>query len=271
MAKDNQLKVFISVDMEGITGVIHWDEVDLENKAYDHFREIMIGEANAAIEGALEAGATEIVVRDSHGSARNLLPGKLHPKAQLIREWAGSPYSMMEGIDETFDAVCFVGYHAAAGIPDATLKHTMSGRIYHLKVNGDPVPEAGWNALIAGYYDVPVVFLSGDKAICEYAQNAFRGIHTVAVKEGIGKACKTLHPDVTQTMIASGVTEAVINREKCVPFTLAEEYFAEIEFVDENKANVARWYPGAERTGHRTVGLRSSDFMDCLRFYLFTS
>ena len=164
-----KLKVFISVDMEGISGLIAWDETSQGGPDYPLFRKLMTEEANAAIAGALDAGATEIVVRDAHDSARNILPDLLRPEARLIREW-NSPLSMMEGIDKTFDAVVFIGYHARAGTPNAVLKHTMSLSLFDVILNGVRVPEAAWNAAIAGYFDVPVVFLSGDTAICQQVQ-----------------------------------------------------------------------------------------------------
>ncbi len=188
------LKVFISVDMEGITGIVNWEDVSRTGKDYDYFRRIMTEEVNAAVEGALAAGATEIVVRDSHGSARNILPELLNQNARLIRDWSGGPKSMMEGIDESFDAVMFVGYHAKAGTPDALLEHTMSGNVMDLSINGVSLPEAGLNALIAGYYDVPVVFVAGDEALCEQAEALFGEVETVAVKDGIGGAARSLHP-----------------------------------------------------------------------------
>src|SRR5512137_2411178 len=136
-----KLKVFISVDMEGVSGLINWDETEQGGSDYPLFRKLMTEEANAAIAGALVAGATEIVVRDAHGSARNILPDLLRPEARLIREWA-SPMSMMEGLDRTFDAVVFVGYHARGGTPDAVLKHTMSLTLFDLILNGVRMPEA---------------------------------------------------------------------------------------------------------------------------------
>src|SRR5512137_286362 len=163
-----KLKVFISVDMEGVSGLIHWDETGPEGPDYGLFMKLMTQEANAAIAGALEAGATEIVVRDAHDSARNILPDLLRPEARLIREWNG-PLSMMEGIDRTFDAVVFIGNHARAGTPNAVLKHTMSLSLFDVILNGVRVPEAAWNAAIAGYFDVPVVFVSGDSALCQQA------------------------------------------------------------------------------------------------------
>ena len=119
-----QPKILISVDMEGITGVTHWEETSRTGKDYELIRRLMTHEASAAVEGALAAGATEIVVRDAHGSARNILPDLLNENAKLLRNWSGGPKSMMEGIDETFHAVVFIGYHAKAGTPDAMLEHT---------------------------------------------------------------------------------------------------------------------------------------------------
>src|SRR4030042_2911261 len=131
------LKVLISVDMEGITGVVNWEDVDREGKDYDLFRKIMTEETNAAIEGALDAGATEIIVRDAHSTARNILPDLLNPKARLIRDWSGEFKSMVEGIDKSFSAVIFIGYHAKAGTEDAVLEHTMSSKnITDISING---------------------------------------------------------------------------------------------------------------------------------------
>ena len=128
---------------------------------------VMTKEANAAIEGALAASATDILVRDSHGSALNLLPEELNRNARLLRDWSGGPKGMMDGIDETFDAVIFVGYHAKAGTPDALMEHTMNGNVIEVSVNGISMPEAGINALIAGHNDVPDEVASGDKACVE--------------------------------------------------------------------------------------------------------
>ena len=186
---EENLKVFISVDMEGVAGVVHWEDVSRNGKDYDLFRELMTQETNAAIEGAIAAGATEILVRDAHGSARNILPHLLDKRARLFRDWGYTEFEMMEGIDETYDAVVFIGYHAKAGTKDSPLAHTISGGVIKdLSVNGISLPEAGYNALMAGYFDVPVVFLSGGKAICEQAKELFGEVETVVVKEGLGKA-----------------------------------------------------------------------------------
>jgi len=262
------LKVFISVDMEGITDVVNWDETGSSGSDYQYYRTLMTKEVNAAIEGASQAGAAEIIVRDSHGSARNLIPEELHQDAKLLREWSGSPFGMMEGIDETFDAVIFVGYHAKAGTKDATLDHTMSGSIYDLKVNGVSLPEAGWNGLIAGCYDVPVVLIAGDKAVCEQARALFGDIEAVAVKEGIGEACLNLHPERSRKLIKAGVTKALGSLTEFKPLKYHPPYTIEIQFKNEGQAYRASWYPGAKRLGDWGVSYTSDDFLDLMRFLM---
>ena len=260
------LKVFISVDMEGVTGLIHWDETGPDGPDYGPFRKLMTEEANAAIAGALDAGAAEIVVRDAHGSARNILPDLLRPEARLIREW-NSPLSMMEGIDRTFDAVVFVGNHARAGTPDAVLKHTMSLTLFDLILNGVRMPEAAWNAAIAGHFDVPVVFLSGDSAICGQIREIIGPIETVAVKDAMGPAASMLHPTKSQEMIRKGVAAALRNLKAYKPYKPASPYKLEIVFTDENLARRAALVPGIERTGERSVAFTSGDFLEIVKYF----
>lgn len=262
------LKVFISVDMEGIGGVIHWEDVSRNGKDYSLFRRLMTDETNAAVEGALEAGATEILVRDSHGSARNILPDRLHPEAILLRDWSGGLLSMMEGIDETYDAVIFVGYHAREGTPDAVLKHTMTGKI-DVFINGKNMPEAGINGAIAGYFNVPVVMAAGDLAFVKQAQELFPGVECAAVKEGIGKAAKMLHPTKAQEMIKRKTKKALTNLKKFKPFKLTTPITMEIRYKDENDAAKISWFPGAKRTGERTVAYTHKDLMEVLKFFMF--
>jgi D-amino peptidase len=262
------LKVFISVDMEGIGGVIHWEDVSRKGKDYSLFRRLMTDETNAAVEGALEAGATEILVRDSHGSARNILPDRLHPEAILLRDWSGGLLSMMEGIDETYDAVIFVGYHAREGTPDAVLKHTMTGKI-DVFINGKNMPEAGINGAIAGYFNVPVVMAAGDLAFVKQAQELFPGVECAAVKEGIGKAAKMVHPTKAQEMIKRKTKKALTNLKKFKPFKLNTPITMEIRYKDENDAARGSWFPGAKRTGERTVAYTHKDLMEVLKFFMF--
>lgn len=262
------LKVFISVDMEGLTGVANWEEVSRTGKDYDYFRAVMAKETNAAIEGALAAGATEIVVRDSHGSARNILPEMLNRNARLLRDWSGSHMSMMEGIDETFDAVIFIGYHARAGTPNALLEHTSSGNVTNVEINGVSLPEAGYNALVAGNFDVPVVFTAGDRAICEQVKELFGEIETVAVKEGIGAAALNLHPEVARERIRAGVERALRNIDSYRPYKLTAPYTLVLTMKDETAIYNGSFYPGAVRTGDWELTYQSDDIMEIIRAWM---
>src|SRR5262245_1415921 len=164
-AQPRPLKVFISIDMEGLTGAVTGGDVGGPNGDYQYFRKIMAAEANAAIEGAIRAGATQVLVRDSHGSKQNILPGDLDPRARLLRGASTGPKNMMEGIDSTFSAVVFLGYHAKAGTPNAILAHTSNGNVVDFAINGVSLPEGGYNALVAGLYGVAVVFVAGGGAV----------------------------------------------------------------------------------------------------------
>jgi D-amino peptidase len=264
------LKVFISVDMEGITGVVNWEDVRREGKDYYYFRKLMTKETNAAIEGALDAGATEIIVRDSHGSARNILPEMLHKKSKLIRDWSGGFMSMMEGIDETFDAVVFIGYHAKAGTPNAILEHTMSSKnIIDVSINDISMPEAGVNALIAGFYNVPVVFVAGEKALCEQTNNLLGEVSTFAVKEGLGNAALNFHPEVSRDKIREGVKNVLLNISKFKPYKLKSPYTLVVKYKNEEIVHEKSLLPGVERTGDWELTYKSEKILDIIKvFYL---
>jgi D-amino peptidase len=263
------LKVFISVDMEGVAGVVtRDDEVITTGKDYDYFRDLMAKETNAAIEGALAAGAAEIIVRDSHGTARNILPESLNEKALLLRDWSGGYMSMMEGIDETFDAVVFIGYHAKAGTPNAILEHTMSSKnITDVSINNISMPESGINALIAGYFDVPVVFISGDEAICNQAREMFKEIETVAVKKGIGFAALNLHPEAARTKIREGVKRSLQNIAKYKPYKLKSPYTLVLTLMHETLVHEKSIYPGATRTGDWELTYKSEDLIEIIKAF----
>lgn len=255
----NGLKVFISVDMEGIAGVISGSECSPRGRDYDYFRELMTIETNAAIEGAIVAGATEIVVRDGHGSKTNVFPALLHKKAKLLRGSTKRPENMMLGIDETFDVVLFIGYHAKAGTKDGILAHTSSGNVIDLSVNGVSLPEAGYNALIAGLFDVPVVFLAGDNWICQQAKDLFGEISTVETKVGMGSSELGLHPDVVQDKIRTEVTKALRELSSYQPYKMKPPYTMILQVKKEREL-----YPGAEKTGDGEFTFTSSDFLEVM-------
>lgn len=226
------LKVFISVDMEGLTGVVHTDEVRRGKTDYEYFREVMTRETNAAIEGAIAAGATEVLVRDTHGGMNHLLLELLDKRARVVRG-ATHPQSMMvsmEGFDGSYDAVVLIAYHAPAGYPNSVLPHTMSDNVVDFRINGVSLSEASYSALIAGLHDVPVVMISGDKAACEEARQTLgRNLEAVAVKEALNGGAISLHPEVARTKIREAVERGVRNRAQFRPYKLSAPYTATLK------------------------------------------
>ena len=263
----NGLKVFISVDMEGITGVSSREDTGSSGSQYQYFRKVMTREANAAIEGALAAGATEVVVRDSHGSKTNLLPEELNRNAVLVRGLDPGPKNMMLPIDESFDAAIFIGYHAKAGTPDAILEHTSNGNVLDFSINGVSLPEGGYNALIAGLYNVPVVFVAGDKAVCQQIKGLVGDIETVAVKEAIGPVAVNLHPEVARERIRAGVEKAVRNRAQYKPYKLSPPYTMKLQLKREETINEGALYAGATRTGDWEITYTSDDLLEVLKAF----
>ena len=261
------LKVFISVDMEGITGVVGREDVSTSGSQYQYFRKVMTKEANAAIEGALAAGATQVVVRDSHGPKTNLLPEELNRNAVLVRGFDPGPTNMMLPIDESFDAAIFIGYHAKAGTPDAILEHTSNGNVLDFSINGVSLPEGGYNALIAGLHDVPVVFVAGDKAVCEQIKGLLGDIETVAVKDAIGPVAVNLHPEVARERIRAGVEKAIRNRARYKPYKLNPPYTMKLQLKREETINDGALYPGATRTGDWEISYTSSDLLKVLKAF----
>jgi len=258
-----KLKVFISVDMEGITGVVNGDQTSSTGSGYDLARKWMTEEANAAIRGALQAGATEIVVNDSHGSMRNVIISDLDSRACLITG-SPKPLSMMQGIDETFDAVFLIGYHARAGSEDGVLDHTYSGgSVFAIKVNGMELGEAEQNALIAGCYDVPVVLISGDRTVCAQAKKSLgEGVETAVVKEGIGRyAAKSLTPKSAQELIAAKAEIALQDRSRVKPLKLQPPYRFELTYLRSSMADAGELIPQVKRTGPRTVVFETEDYI----------
>lgn len=263
-AQEKKLKVYISADMEGISGIVHSDQVSPEGHDYNIARKWMTEDVNSAVEGALEAGAEVILVNDSHGSMRNILPNDLHPGATLI-SGSPKPLSMMQGIDESFSACVFIGYHSKAGTTSSILDHTYSGAsIYSIKINGVEMPELGINALVAGYFNVPVIFISGDSEVCKQAQSILGDkIVTVAVKDGFGRTSAKLLPmDEARKRIREGVKLALKRIKDIKPFKLNPPFNFEIDFLYSSQAEMAELIPGVKRVSGRGITFTSKDFIE---------
>lgn len=257
------LKVFVSVDMEGLTAVFADDQVSSEGAEYPYFREVMTREANAAVEGAFAAGASEVLVRDTHGGMRHLLPQLLDKRARLVRG-PTHPQSLMvtmEGFDASYGAVVLIGYHARSGYPNAVLPHTMTSNVLDYRINGISQSEASYSALIAGQYDVPVVMISGDKAACEDARAILKnGLETVAVKEAINGGIISLHPDVAQEKIRAAVERGVRRRAQIAPYKLPAPYTVTLK-----RAQISgEWIPGAQLNSQGEIELKTPDLLMAL-------
>jgi len=258
------LKVFISVDMEGISGVVHSDQTSAGTAEYSAARKWMAQDVNAAVQGAIEAGATEIIVNDSHGSMRNLDPDDLDPRATLI-SGSPKPLSMMQGIDSSFQACLLIGYHAKAGTTDAILDHTISSSVVRsIRVNGIEMPELGLNAAIAGAYGVPVVLVSGDAAVCRQAGEILgNGVTTVQVKEAIGRLAAKLVPmPESRRLIREGVKAALGKVGVVKPFKFSSPCNFELSYHVSAQADIGAMIPGVKRLDARTLGFVADDYIE---------
>src|SRR6266516_4754182 len=260
------MKVFISIDMEGICGVVGEPETDPNKggEAYQANRRMMTQEANAAIEGCVKAGATDILIADSHWNFDNLMPEELHEAATLVR---GAPrvFSMVQGLDASHDALLCIGYHAKAGTPRAVLDHTYTGRIASVSVNGTEVGETGINAYLAGHHGVPVVLVTGDSAVTAEAKALIPNVHTVAVKEGMGaNAAKNLHPKKARELIRA---EAAKDAKTIPPLQAKKPVEMVIEFKSTDHTDLAAMIPTVRRIGGTRIEFGAPDFEQAFRTF----
>jgi D-amino peptidase len=268
-----ELRVFISVDMEGIAGVVNAAQLSEGQFEYERFRKLMTAEVNAAIDGALAAGATKITVADSHGNGLSVLPEELNPKARLIRAWP-RPLEMMEGVEGGFDAALFIGYHASINTPGAVRAHTISSRrFYDVRVNGAHASEALLNAAVAGHFGAPVVLLSGDDKIVAEAQRTIDArIVGVTVKRAIGyHSADNLAPEVARKMIRDATQEALGRLPSFRPFTLPKPVRLEIAFKNMINAELLAMLPNVERVDGATIAFTGKDIVEVMKFISFVA
>lgn len=260
------MKVLISADIEGVAGIAVWDEARPSSPAYPYFAEQMTKEVVAACAGANLAGAKEIVVKDAHAGARNINPTFLPKNVRLIRGWSGHPHKMITGIDESFSAVAFVGYHSYGGSDANPLAHTInSSVINYIKLNGEFLSEFALHAYLASYLGVPAAFISGDAGICEEAKRLNSNIVTVPVFEGIGAATMSIHPDEAVKLIKKGMQEALAGNLTKNMLELPENFSMEIAYNFHGDAYRNSFYPGAKRISPKSIVLETSDYFDIVR------
>ena len=265
------MKILISADMEGVCGVTSWVQVmppelgqePSSTVEYERARLRMTKEVNAAIEGAFEAGADEIIVNDSHDGMRNLIPEELHPEVRFITG-SDKELGMMQGLQEKVDATFFVGYHAKAGTPAAPLAHTWTGYVNDVRINGESTGEFGLNALIAGHFEVPVVLVTGDdKAVAQVKAYLGKQVQAVVVKEGYSSfSAIHLHPSKAQRLIKDGAKKALEKLANAKLKQLPKKSKIELEFDHQTRADQCLFIPGVKRAGERTVGFSANDALE---------
>jgi len=248
------MKVYISADMEGIAGVVGREQLVPEGFEYEKFRVFMTAEVNSAIEAAREAGATEIVVSDSHGNGQNLLLDMLPQDIQLVRSWP-RPLGMMQGIDETFDAALFIGYHASAGNSGGIAAHTVSSKAFSsVKIDGEETSEGELNALIAGHFGVPVVMVSGDDATIDELSGQLGDIEGAVVKWHCSHtSARTLMPVAAQELIKDKVKTGLGRRGEIKPLQPKGQMTLDLTFKKKKLAKRASSLPDVEVPDSRSV------------------
>lgn len=258
------MRVYLSVDMEGITGVAVAKHVQPGEKDYERFRRLMTQDANAAIEGALAGGAAEVVVSDGHGPMTNLLIEELHPTARLL-SGSNKLLGQLDGIDGGFQGAFFVGYHQREGGGDGILNHTFIGRIvYEVRINGDPVDEAAVNAGLAGAFGVPVALVTGDHTVCADAERRIPGVITAPVKEAYDRYVGlSLAPERARALIRERATDAMraVKAGRVTPYRVPSPVTFEVDFKRTAPAHMATLFPGVERRGPRTVAITDTDYV----------
>lgn len=264
------LKIYISVDMEGIAGIVTADQLSPTGFEYARAREFMTGEALAAIAGARDAGATQIVVSDSHGNGENLLIDKFPPDVTIIRSWP-RPLMMMQGIDSTFDAAVFIGYHASTTNPVGVRAHTISSaHLAAVELNGVSMPESGINAAIAGYFGVPIVAISGDNAAVAEAQALIGNMEGAVVKQAISfHAAATMTPDAAQTLVRQRVKAGIQRRASLRPYVVRAPVRLDVTFKNYTPAEMLTYLPNVQRTTSHGIRFEGRDMLQVSRFLEF--
>ncbi|MEZ5346148.1 MAG: M55 family metallopeptidase [Pyrinomonadaceae bacterium] len=269
-AQQKKLKIYISADMEGVVGAVSGDQLSPSGFEYGRFREFMTNEVNAAIEGAIEAGATEIVVSDSHGNAQNLLIEKL-PKDVLVVRGFPRPLIMMEGIDETFAGAIFIGYHSSTSNPEGVRAHTISSaRLAEVKINDIAMPEGGINAAIAGHFNVPVIMVSGDDAAVKEVSSIVGDMEGAVVKWNYGfHSARTITPEASYALIREKAKTAVSRIKDFKPYKVKTPVKLDVRFKSYRPSELLSYLSIIERTDSHSIRFMGKDMIETSKFMEF--
>jgi D-amino peptidase len=266
------MKILVAADMEGITGVVHWDQVMPGNPDYPRFRKLMTDDVNAAVRGAFAGGATAVTVADGHNNGRNIMIEELDPRAALT-SGTPAPLSMVSGVDEGVSGAMFIGYHGRMGAINAILDHTWSDeRVSGLWINDRAFGEAGLNGAVCGHFDVPIIMASGDQTLCAEVKEFFgEQVETAQVKKAVSRmSAECLPPLVTTKLIeeaAQRSVEKLRTKKAGKPFKVTQPIKMTLEFVQSDMADRAAFMPGAKRTTERRVEYMSEDMVTIYRAF----
>ncbi len=260
------MKIYISADIEGVAGISTWQESDM-NPPHDA-KVRMTREVRAACIAAIELGATEIIVKDAHGYGKNIIHEDLPHGVKLISGWSNHPYNMVEGLDETFSGIIFIGYHSSASKPHSPLAHTLDTSLSKITLNGNIASEFGIYSQVAQLLEVPILTVSGDAGIIQEVMMFDSNIETVAVKQGFGGAMVSNHPEIACLAIKNAVTNG-ISKIGTYHFTKPSNYSLEVTFKNHKDAYKYSFYPNAQQIDGHTVKLESDSYFDILTFLVF--
>jgi D-amino peptidase len=254
------MRVFLSSDIEGCAGISDSDQVRIGEPEFALGRELLAGEVNAAIDGAVQGGAEHVLVNDAHSTMHNLHPGELHHGASYL-SGAHKPMYMMEGLDGSFDAVFMVAYHGSIGAERAILSHTYNpGALWEVRLNGEPVGESGINALVALHHAVPVVLITGDEATAQEARPLMPDVEAVVVKRSITRhAAESLHPERARALIRDGARIAAQRAGSASSPAIALPATLQLTFLTADMAEMATWIRDVERADSRRVTVTSDE------------
>jgi len=269
-SQNRKLKIYISADMEGVVGVVTADQLGPQGFEYGRFREFMTEEVRAATEAAFEAGATDVVISDSHGNGENLLIEKLPRNVTVVRSWP-RPLMMMEGIDDTFDGAIFIGYHASTTNPAGVRAHTISSaRLADVRLNGTSMPEAGINAAIAGQFGVPIIMISGDDVIVKEATDLLGNIEGAVVKSAISfHAAKTMTPEAAYTLIREKTKKAIGRIREFKPYKMKTPVTLDVRFKAYRPSELLAYLPIVQRTDSHSIRFVGKDMIEVSKFLEF--
>jgi D-amino peptidase len=263
------MKIFLSTDLEGTAGVVDWEQVLAGGHFYDYYAGLLTKEVNAAIEGAMEAGATEFLVNDSHSKMQNMLPDRLAGRARYL-SGRYKPMYMMQGLDETFDAVFFISYHGSMGSHGSTLSHTYFPTAFsEVTLNGMVAGESGINALVAQAYGVPIVLITGDAITAEELAPFAPSALSAVVKTSVTRfSADSMHPDDACELIRAQAKAAIEHLAEATPVSLATPLTMGISFKTSDYADLTCRLKGVRRTGILSAEIVMDDPLELYRTFI---